>query len=82
MLGVGRDRPKWAHLPSAYIFGSDILDTSIVPKLYPADWSISWLCQVCFMQFDHSQHLHYEDSRDKPHCETPAINLGSEYGSS
>jgi hypothetical protein len=51
-------------------------------KLYPADWSISWLRQVCFMQFDHFQHLHNEDSREKPRSETLAIHLGSEYGSS
>jgi hypothetical protein len=37
---------------------------------------------VCFMQFDHSQHLHNEDSREKPRSETLAIHLGSEYGSS
>jgi hypothetical protein len=37
MLGAGRGRPEWGHLPSAYIFGSGRLDTGIVPKLYPAD---------------------------------------------
>jgi hypothetical protein len=46
MLGVGRGRPDWGHLPEAYISDSGRLDTSIVPKLYPADWSISWLRQV------------------------------------
>jgi hypothetical protein len=49
MFGAGRGRPKRGHLPSAYISGSGRLDTSIVPKLYPADWSISWLRQVCSM---------------------------------
>jgi hypothetical protein len=34
------------------------------------------------MQFDHFQHLHNEDSREKPYSETLAIHLGSEYGSS
>jgi hypothetical protein len=34
------------------------------------------------MQFDHFQHLRNEDSREKPRSETPAIHLGSEYGSS
>jgi hypothetical protein len=33
------------------------------------------------MQFDHFQHLHIEDSREKPHSETIAIHLGSDYGS-
>jgi hypothetical protein len=36
---------------------------------------------MCSMQFDHSQHLHIEDSREKPRSETLAIHLGSEYGS-
>jgi hypothetical protein len=49
MLGAGRGRPERGHLPSAYIFGSGRLDMSIVPKIHPADWSISWLCQVCFI---------------------------------
>jgi hypothetical protein len=53
MLSAGRGRPEWGHLPNAYISGSDRLDTGIVPMLYPADWFISWLHQVCFMQFDH-----------------------------
>jgi hypothetical protein len=43
MLGVGHGRPERGHLPSAYISGSGRLDTSIVPKLYPTNWSISWL---------------------------------------
>jgi hypothetical protein len=34
------------------------------------------------MQFDNFQHLLNDDSREKPHCETLAIHLGSEYGSS
>jgi hypothetical protein len=34
------------------------------------------------MQFDHFHHLHNEDSREKPHSETLAIHLGSEYESS
>jgi hypothetical protein len=34
------------------------------------------------MQFDHFQHLHNEDSREKPRSETLANHLGSEYGSS
>jgi hypothetical protein len=43
MLGAGRGRPERGHLPSSYISGLGRLDTCIVPKLYPADWSISWL---------------------------------------
>jgi hypothetical protein len=82
MLGAGRGRPERGHLSSAYISGSCRLDTGIVPKLYPADWSIIWLRHVCFMQFDHFQYLHNEDSREKPRSETIGIHLGSEYGSS
>jgi hypothetical protein len=41
MLGVGLGRPEHGHLPSAYISGSRRLDTGIVPKLYPTDWTIS-----------------------------------------
>jgi hypothetical protein len=33
------------------------------------------------MQFDHLQHLHIEDSREKPRSETLVIHLGSEYRS-
>jgi hypothetical protein len=36
---------------------------------------------MCFMQFGHFQHLHNEDSREKPRSETLAIHLGSEYKS-
>jgi hypothetical protein len=43
MLGAGRCRPERGHLPSAYIFGSGRLDTSIVPKLYLANLTIIWL---------------------------------------
>jgi hypothetical protein len=43
MLGVGLGRLERGHLPSAYISGSGRLDTSIVPKLYLADWTISWV---------------------------------------
>jgi hypothetical protein len=43
MLGVGLGRPEWGQLPSAYNFGSGRLDTGIIPKLYPADWTISWV---------------------------------------
>jgi hypothetical protein len=82
MLGAGRGRPERGHLPRAYISGSGRLDMGIVPKLYPADWSISWLRQVCFMQFNHFQHLHNEDSREKPCSETLAIHLRSECGCS
>jgi hypothetical protein len=32
------------------------------------------------MQFDHFQHLHIEDSREKPRSETLTIHLGSELG--
>jgi hypothetical protein len=32
------------------------------------------------MQFDHFQHLHIEDSREKPRSETLAIHLRSECG--
>jgi hypothetical protein len=41
MLGVGLGRSERGHLPRAYISGSGRLDTGIVPKLYPADWTIS-----------------------------------------
>jgi hypothetical protein len=34
------------------------------------------------MQFDYYQHLRIEDPREKPHGETIAIHLGSEYESS
>jgi hypothetical protein len=43
MLGAGLGRPERGHLPSAYISGSGRLDTGIVPKLYPAGWTISWV---------------------------------------
>jgi hypothetical protein len=43
MLGACLGRLEWGHLPSAYIFGSGRLDTGIVPKLCPADWTISWI---------------------------------------
>jgi hypothetical protein len=43
MLGVGLGRPERGHLSSAYIFDSGRLDTGIVPKLYPAYWTISWV---------------------------------------
>jgi hypothetical protein len=43
MLGVGLGRSEQGHLPSAFIFGSGRLDMDIVPKLYPADWTISWV---------------------------------------
>jgi hypothetical protein len=35
---------------------------------------------MCSMQFDHFQHLHSEDSWEKPRSETLANYLGSEYG--
>jgi hypothetical protein len=35
MLGVGRGRPEWGHLSSAYSTGSGRLDTGIVPKALP-----------------------------------------------
>jgi hypothetical protein len=41
MLGVGFCQPERGHLLSAYISRSGILDTGIVPKLYPSDWTIS-----------------------------------------
>ena len=43
MLGAGLGRSERGHLPSAYIFGSGRLDMGIVPKLYPADSTISWV---------------------------------------
>jgi hypothetical protein len=41
MLGAGLGRPEWRHLLSVYISGSGRLDTGIVPKLYPTDWTKS-----------------------------------------
>jgi hypothetical protein len=43
MLSASLGRPERGHLPSAYISGSGRLDTCIVPKLYPVDWTISWV---------------------------------------
>jgi hypothetical protein len=82
MLGAGRGRPERGHLASAYSSSSSRLDTGIVPKALPYSLDYIWLHQVYSMQFDHFQHLHNEDSREKPHSETLAIHLGSEYGSS
>jgi hypothetical protein len=36
---------------------------------------------MCYVQFDHFQHLHNENSREKPRTKTLAIHLGSEYES-
>jgi hypothetical protein len=43
MLGAGRGRPERGHLPSAYIPAQADWIRAWFPKLYPADWSISWL---------------------------------------
>jgi hypothetical protein len=39
------------------------------------------LRQMCSMKFDRFQHLHNDDSREKPRSETLAIHLRSEYKS-
>jgi hypothetical protein len=82
MLGVGRGQPERGHLASAYSSGSGRLETGIVPKALPCslDYKMVTLCVPYAV--DHLQHLHNEDSREKPHSETLAIHLGSEYGSS
>ena len=82
MLGVGLGRLERGHLPSAYISGSGRLDTGIVPKALPCSLDYKLVTVGVPYAVDHFQHLRNEDSREKPHSETLAIHLGSEYGSS
>jgi hypothetical protein len=82
MLGVGRGRPEWGHLASAYSSGSGRLDTGIVPKALPCSLDYKLVTVGVPYAVDHFQHLHNEDFMEKPCSETLAIHLGSEYGSS
>ena len=82
MLGAGRDQLEQGHLASAYSSGSDRLDTGIVPKALPCSLDYKMVTLGVPYAVDHFQHLHNEDSRKKPHSETLAIYLRSEYGSS
>jgi hypothetical protein len=82
MSGAGRGRPKRGHLASAYSSSSGRLDTGIVPKALPCSLDYMMVTLGVPYVVDHFQHLHNEDSRKKPHSETLAIYLRSEYGSS
>jgi hypothetical protein len=82
MLGVGHGRPEQRHMANAYSSGSDRLDTGIVPKALPCSLDYKMVTLGVPYAVDHFQHLHNEDSRQKPRSETLAIHLGSEYGSS
>jgi hypothetical protein len=82
MLGAGRGRPERGHLASAYSSGSGRLDTGIVPKALHCSLDYKLVTLGVLYAIDHFQHLHNEDSREKPRNETLAIHLGSEYGSS
>jgi hypothetical protein len=82
MLGVGRGRPERGHLASAYSSGSGRLDMGIVPKALPYSLDYKLVTVGVPYVVDHFQLLRNEDSREKPHSETLAIHLGSEYGSS
>jgi hypothetical protein len=57
-----------------------ILDTGIVPMLYPTNWSIRLGLRLMTLCSGHFQHSHSEDSKEKPCSETLAAHLGSEYG--
>jgi hypothetical protein len=81
MLGAGRGRPEQGHLASAYSSGSGRLDTGIVPKALPCSLDYKLVTLGVLYAVDHFQHLHSEDSMEKPRSETLAIHLGSEYGS-
>jgi hypothetical protein len=81
MLGAGRGRPERGHLASAYSSGSGRLDTGIVPKALTCSLDYTMVTLGVPYAVDHFQHLHNEDSREKPHSETLAIHLGSEYES-
>jgi hypothetical protein len=80
MLGAGRGWPERGHLASAYISGSGRLDTCIVPKTLP--FRLDYKLDTLGVLYAVWEHLHNEDSREKPRSETLAIHLGSEYGSS
>jgi hypothetical protein len=82
MLGAGRGRPERGHLASSYSFGSGRLDTGIVPKALPCSLDYKLVTLGVLYAVDRFHHLRNEDSREKPHSETLAIHLGSEYGSS
>jgi hypothetical protein len=82
MLGVGRGRPERGHLASAYSSSSGRLDTGIVPKALPYSLNYKMVTLGVHYAVDHFQHLHNEDSREKPRSETIVIHLGSEYESS
>ena len=73
---------EWGHLASAYSTYSGRLDTGIVPKALPCGLDYKLVTVGVPYAVDHFQHLHNEDSREKPRSETLAIHLGSEYGSS
>jgi hypothetical protein len=62
-------------------FGSGRLDTGIVPKALPCSLDNKMVMLGVPYGVDHFQHLHNEDSREKPRSETLAIHLRSEYRS-
>jgi hypothetical protein len=82
MLGASCGPPERGHLASAYSSGSRRLDTGIVPEALPCSLDYKLVTVGVPYVVDHFQHLRSEDSREKPHSETLAIHLGSEYGSS
>jgi hypothetical protein len=82
LLGASCGRPKRGHLTSAYSSGSGRLDTGIVPKALPCSLDYKLVTLGVPYVVDHFQHLHNEDSREKPRSETLVIHLRSEYGSS
>ena len=82
MLGAGRGQQEQGHLASSYSSDSGRLDTDIVPKALPCSLDYKLVTVGVPYVVDHFQHLHNEDSREKPRSETLAIHLGSEYGSS
>jgi hypothetical protein len=70
------------HLASTYSSSSGRLDTGIVPKALPCSLDYKLVTVGVPYGVDHFQHLCNEDTREKPHSETLAIHLESEYGSS
>ena len=82
MLGTGRGRQERGHLASSYSSGSGRLDTGIVPKALPCSLDYKFGLRQMTLYSYHFQHLHSEDSREKPRSETLTIHVGSEYGSS
>ena len=72
-------QPERGHLPIAYISGSGRLDTSIVPKALLCGLDYKLVTVGVPYAVDHFQHLHIEDSMEKPRSETLASHLGSEY---